>query len=207
MIAFLYARVSTSDKGQDPAMQLREMEEFATRRSWQSDVFADAGYSGSKLQRPELDRMLALCRKRKCDVVVVYRFDRFARSLKFLLDSLAEFDALGIQFVSLHDNIDTTSAGGRLMFHIIGAIAEFERALTIERVHSGLAHARSKGVKLGRPKSDARILANVERIQALRASGESWDAIARKVGVSATSARRAFLEAPIHQKPLLGAVN
>lgn len=206
MIAFLYARVSTSDKGQDPAMQLREMQEFAERRGWQSEIFADAGYSGSKVSRPELDRMMALCRRRKCDVVVVYRFDRFARSVKHLVDALTEFNELGIQFVSLHENVDTTTAQGKLLFTIFAAIAEFERALTIERVHSGLAHARAKGVKLGRPKSDARILANVERIRALRASGETWERIAHLVGVSPTSARRAFLEAQNHQKPLTEAV-
>jgi DNA invertase Pin-like site-specific DNA recombinase len=186
MIAFLYARVSTHDKGQDPAMQLREMQEFSGRRGWTSEIFSDAGYSGSKLRRPQLDRMMALCRKRKCDVVVVYRFDRFARSVKQLVDALAEFDALGIQFVSLHENVDTTTPQGRLLFQIFGAIAEFERALIRERVLSGLAHARSKGVRLGRP----RRIADVQKISTLRARGETWKRVAARVGVSRATAVR-----------------
>jgi DNA invertase Pin-like site-specific DNA recombinase len=195
MIAFLYARVSTSDKGQDPAMQLREMQEFSTRRGWQSEIFADAGYSGSKLNRPELDRMMALCRRRKCDVVVVYRFDRFARSLKHLVDALAEFDALGIQFVSLHENVDTTTAQGRLLFQIFGAIAEFERSLIRERVVSGMKHARSRGIHLGRP----RRVADTEKIRSLRARGETWQRVAHLTGVSPATAKRRLVAA---QKPI-----
>jgi DNA invertase Pin-like site-specific DNA recombinase len=210
VIAFLYARVSTQDRGQDkpqrPELQVREMLELADRRKWAAEIFADAGYSGSKRDRPELDRMMALCRKRKCDVVVVYRFDRFARSTKHLVDALDEFNDLGIQFVSLHENVDTTTAQGKLLFHIFAAIAEFERELIRERVRSGLAFARSKGTKLGRPRSDARILANVEKIKALRASGETWEATARMVGVSIASARRAFIEAENCQKPLSRAI-
>ena len=183
-------------------MQLREMTEFSARRGWTGgEIFTDAGYSGSKVNRPELDRMMQLCRRRKCDVVVVYRFDRFARSVKHLVDALTEFNALGIQFVSLHENVDTTTAQGKLLFTIFAAIAEFERELTRERVKSGLANARAKGVHLGRPESPARIVGNIERIRELRACGQSWDTIARVVGVSATSARRALTEAVMRQKP------
>lgn len=203
MIAFLYARVSTSDKGQDPAMQIREMQQFATRRGWEHTSFVDAGFSGSKVSRPELDLMMAQCRKRKCDVVVVYRFDRFARSVKHLVDALTEFNDLGIQFVSLHENVDTTTAQGKLLFTIFAAIAEFERELTRERVHSGLANARAKGIALGRPKSEAWILGKTQRICDLRAAGASWERVARTLGVSVSSARRAFLEAQkAYQKPL-----
>jgi DNA invertase Pin-like site-specific DNA recombinase len=197
VIAFLYARVSTSDKGQDPAMQLREMQEFSGRRGWTTEIFSDAGYSGSKLNRPELDRMMTLARRRKCDVVVVYRFDRFARSLKQLLDALAEFDALGIQFVSLHEQVDTTTPAGRLLFQIIGGIAEFERSLIRERVCSGLAHARSKGIRLGRP----RRVADVQKIRSLRAKGETWERVARLVGVSRATAVRLLKSS---QKPISG---
>lgn len=197
MIAFLYARVSTSDKGQDPAMQLREMQEFSGRRGWSTEIFADAGYSGSKVNRPELDRMMALARRRKCDVVVVYRFDRFARSLKQLMDALGEFDALGIQFVSLHENVDTTTPQGRLLFQIFGAIAEFERSLIRERVCSGLAHARSKGIRLGRP----RRVADVQKIRSLRARGETWERVALRVGVSRATAVRLLKSS---QKPASG---
>lgn len=204
MRAALYGRVSTADQNEE--MQIREMREFCGRRKWKPENFLDHGFSGSKLNRPELDRMMALCRRRKFDVVVVYRFDRFARSTKHLVDALEEFQGLGIQFVSLHENVDTTTAQGKLLFHIFAAIAEFERELTRERVRSGLANARAKGIKLGRPRSDARILANVEKIRALRASGETWEAVARQVGVSVASARRALREAVSDQKPLSEAI-
>src|SRR5690349_9736298 len=119
-------------------MQLREMQEFANSRNWELELFPDVGQSGGKESRPELDRMMQLVRRRKCDVVLVYKFDRFARSLRHLLNALAEFDALGIAFISLHDNIDTTTPSGRLMFQIIGAFAEFERAMIRARVKSGI---------------------------------------------------------------------
>lgn len=185
MIAFLYARVSTADKGQDPAMQLREMQEFAKRRGWACEEFTDI-MSGSKVSRPELDRMMALVRRRKCDAVVVYRFDRFARSLKQLIDALAEFDTLGIKFVSLHEQIDTSSPAGKMLFHIIGAMAEFERAIIRERVLSGMAHARSKGVHCGRP----RRITDTEKIRSLRASGATWERVAHVTGVSPATAKR-----------------
>jgi DNA invertase Pin-like site-specific DNA recombinase len=195
MRAGLYARVSTSDKGQDPEMQNREMREFCDRRQWTLELFTDRGYSGSKVSRPELDRLMTACRRRKIDVVVVYRFDRFARSVKHLVDALTEFNDLGVQFVSLHENVDTTTAQGKLLFHIFAAIAEFERELTRGRVLSGLATARAKGVKLGRPRCQP----DIERIRELRRRGMPWDDVARAVGVSRATAKRAFLLA---QKPL-----
>lgn len=193
MRAALYARVSTTE--QDSAMQLREMEEFVGRRKWEHEIFADSGYSGSKLSRPQLDRLMHECRRKKFDVVVVYRFDRFARSVKHLVDALQEFGALGIQFVSLHENVDTTLPQGKLMFHIFAAIAEFERELTRERVRSGLANARAQGKTLGRPRCNP----DTEKIAELRSRGVTWCDVARLVGVSVASAKRAFLLA---QKPL-----
>lgn len=186
MRAALYARVSTADKGQNPEVQLRELREYCDRRQWAAEIFADPGYSGAKLNRPELDRLMAACRKKNFDVVVVYRFDRFARSVKHLVDALAEFGALGIQFVSLHENVDTTLPQGKLLFHIFAAIAEFERELTRERVLSGLANARAKGKTLGRPRCNP----DAARIRSLRAQGHSWRVIARRIGVSPTTARR-----------------
>lgn len=188
MRAALYARVSTQDRGQDPEMQIRELREYCERRKWETEVFADPGYSGAKVTRPELDRMLQLCRRRHFDVVVVYRFDRFARSTKHLVDALEEFNHLGIQFVSLHENVDTTSPHGKLLFHIFAAIAEFERELIRERVRSGLANARAKGVVLGR----RRVNPDVLRICALRARGVPWGDVARLLGVSRSSCKRAF---------------
>jgi DNA invertase Pin-like site-specific DNA recombinase len=177
----LYARVSTANGHQDPEMQLRELREFVERRGWQiTGEYVDRGVSGSKDRRPALDQMMAAAQGRKFDVLLVWKLDRFARSLKHLVNALAEFEALGIAFVSLRDNLDLTTPAGRLMFQIIGAMAEFERALIQERVKAGLRNAKSKGVRLGRP----RIFVSESRIDALRGSGASWRAVAKELGVS-----------------------
>src|SRR3984893_2998689 len=173
----LYARVSTANGHQDPEMQLRELREFVERRGWQiTGEYVDRGVSGSKDRRPALDQMMAAAQGRKFDVLLVWKLDRFARSLKHLVNALAEFEALGIAFVSLRDNLDLSTPSGRLMFQIIGAMAEFERALIQERVKAGLKSARSKGKTLGRP----RRIVNVDKIAQLRAQGEPWRAISDK---------------------------
>lgn len=184
MIAFLYGRVSTED--QSESMQTREMLEMCERRGWQSQLFSDHGMSGARADRPELQRMLSLCRKRKCDVVVVYRFDRFARSVKQLVGALEEFETLGIQFVSVHEQVDTTSPHGRLMFHLFGAFAEFEREIIRQRVKSGMANAKARGVRLGR----ARKVVDVRQIVECRSSGRTWDEVAHEVGVSVATCQR-----------------
>jgi DNA invertase Pin-like site-specific DNA recombinase len=127
-------------------------------------------------------------RQRKLDVVLVWKLDRFGRSLKHLVNALAEFEALGITFASLKDNLDLSTPAGRLMFQTIGAMAEFERSLIQERVRAGLRNARVKGRKLGRP----RIAVDASRIALLRAQGRSWSTVCREVGVSKGSAQRAF---------------
>jgi DNA invertase Pin-like site-specific DNA recombinase len=131
---------------------------------------------------------MADARQRKIDVVLVWKLDRFGRSLKHLVNALAEFEALGITFASLKDNLDLSTPSGRLMFQIIGAMAEFEKSLIQERVRSGLRNARAKGRKLGRP----RVAVDASRIAALRALGRSWRTVCREVGVSKGSAQRAF---------------
>ena len=140
----------------------------------------DAGVSGAKEHRPQLDALLAECRKRRVDAVVVYRYDRFARSLRQLVNALEEFRSLGIEFISLHEGVDTSTPNGRLVFGIFASIAEFERELIRDRVKSGIAAARSRGKKLGRP----RVSVDAARIVALRASGLSWPKIAAELGVS-----------------------
>ena len=183
----LYARVSTANGHQDPEMQLRELREFVERRGWQiAGEYVDRGVSGSKDRRPALDQMMAAAQGRKFDVLVVWKLDRFARSLKHLVNALAEFEALGIAFVSLRDNLDLTTPSGRLMFQIIGAMAEFERALIQERVRAGLRNAKAKGVRLGRP----RVFVSESRIDALRASGASWRAIAKELGIALGTVHR-----------------
>ena len=180
MKAFLYARVSTAN-GQNPEMQLSELRDYCARRGFDvAGEFVDAGISGSKERRPQLDTMLAACRKRRTDAVVVYRYDRFARSLRQLVNALAEFDALGIHFISLHEGVDTSTPNGRLVFGIFASIAEFERELIRDRVKSGIAAARLRGKRLGRP----RVNVDATKIAALRASGMSWPKIAAELGAS-----------------------
>ena len=184
----LYARVSTSNGHQDPEMQLRELRDYAASRGWKiAEEYIDLGVSGSKGSRPALNRLMTDAGRRKFDIILVWKLDRFGRSLRHLVNALAELEALGIAFVSLRDNLDLATPSGRLMFQIIGAMAEFERELIRERVKAGLRNARAKGKQLGRP----RVLVDASRIQTLRDSGASWNAISQKLGVSTGSARRA----------------
>ena len=188
MRAALYARVSTH-AGQDPTMQLGELRDFCQRRGWDiAAEFTDIGISGAKERRPQLDQLLAGCRKRRFDALVVYRYDRFARSLAQLVDALGEFDALGIQFVSLHEGVDTSTPNGRLIFGIFASIAEFERELIRDRVRSGIAAARARGKRLGRPRREV----DVAQVAALRAEGRSWRDVGRVLGVGVATARTAF---------------
>ena len=152
----------------------------------------DNGVSGAKEHRPELDRLLADCHKRKADAVLVYRYDRFARSLRQLVNALEEFRALGIEFVSLHEGVDTSTPNGRLVFGIFASIAEFERERIRDRVRSGLAAARACGKRLGRP----RVAVDVDRVAGLRALGQSWASISEKLGIGKGTAQRAFLCLP-----------
>jgi DNA invertase Pin-like site-specific DNA recombinase len=180
MRAAIYARVSTNN-GQDPHMQTRELREYCKRRGWDiQGEYVDTGVCGAKEHRPQLDMLLAACRKRRVDAVVVYRYDRFARSLRQLVNALEEFRSLGIEFISLHEGVDTSTPNGRLVFGIFASMAEFERELIRDRVKSGIAAAKSRGKRLGRP----RVSVDAARIVALRASGLSWPKIAAELGVS-----------------------
>ena len=146
--AAIYARVSTAHNGQDPAMQTRELEEYCQRRGWEiAGCYVDNGIAGSKESRPELDRLMTDAHQRRFDGVLVWKLDRFGRSLRHLVNALAEFESLGISFVSLRDNLDLSTPSGRLMFQIIGAMAEFERSLIVERVKAGMRNARAKGMR------------------------------------------------------------
>jgi DNA invertase Pin-like site-specific DNA recombinase len=177
----LYARVSTTNHGQDTDVQLRELREYCQRRGCEiAGEYVDAGVSGAKERRPQLDALLAACRKRRVDAVVVYRYDRFARSLRQLVNALEEFRSLGIEFISLHEGVDTSTPNGRLVFGIFASIAEFERELIRDSVKSGIASARAKGKRLGRPP----VAVDAARIGRLRASGRSWPQIAAELGVS-----------------------
>jgi DNA invertase Pin-like site-specific DNA recombinase len=177
----IYARVSTTGHGQDAGMQTREMRQFTEARGWRlADEYVDSGVSGAKDSRPELNRLMADAKRRKFDVVLVWKLDRFGRSLRHLVNALAEFEALGIAFVSLTDNLDLSTPAGRLMFQIIGAMGEFERGLIQERVRAGMRNAAAKGKAIGRPKA----VVDAAHIARLRASGASLRTIATELGVS-----------------------
>src|SRR6201998_4568638 len=135
MRAAIYARVSTSNNGQDPRVQTRELGEFCEARGWTLvPEYVDVGISGTKEKRPALDKLMADAHRRKCDVVVVWRFDRFARSVSHLLRALETFQSLGIEFVSLSEQMDTSTPTGKMVFTVMGAVAELERSLIVERV-------------------------------------------------------------------------
>jgi DNA invertase Pin-like site-specific DNA recombinase len=187
----LYARVSTKDKGQNPELQLSELRQYAQARGWQVvGEFVDVGVSGSKDSRPKLDEMMRLAKARKLDAIAVWKLDRFGRSLRHLVDAMAELEAVGVAFISLRDAIDMTTPQGKLMFAVVGAMAEFERSLIQERVRAGLAVAKSKGKTLGRPKIKRERDKDARRIRQLRDEGQSYREIADELGRSVMDVHR-----------------
>src|SRR5271168_657903 len=147
----IYARVSTKN-GQDPEMQLAELREYIRNRKWKiAGEYVDKGISGASDSRPELNRLMADANRRRFDVVAVWKFDRFARSVSHLLRALETFRSLGIEFISVSESIDTSTPAGKMVFTVLGAVAELERSLIGERVKAGLRNAKAKGKKLGRP--------------------------------------------------------
>jgi DNA invertase Pin-like site-specific DNA recombinase len=188
----LYARVSTSNGQQDPEMQLRELREYTKHRELVIvDEYIDR-MTGSKDSRPALNRLMADACQRRFDAVLVWKLDRFGRSLRHLVNAIAELEALGVAFISFRDNLDLTTPSGRLMFQIIGAMAEFERALIQERVRAGLRNACAKGKRLGRP----RVIVDASQIASLRSQGRSWAQITEEIGVSKGTAQRAVVGLP-----------
>ena len=184
----IYARVSTLI-GQSSEMQLAELREYASRRGWEIyGEYVDSGISGSKESRPELNRLMSDVHLRRFDVVLCWKVDRFGRSLKHLVNALADLDSYGVAFVSLRDNLDLSTPSGRLMFQIIGAMAEFERSLIQERVRAGLRNAKLRGKILGRPP----MTLDRERIARLRASGASIRNISTQLEVSTATIHKAL---------------
>lgn len=184
----IYARVSTNNHGQDVTMQTRELREYCERRGWEIlEEYIDNGISGTKEKRPQLDKLMADAHRRRFDALIVWKFDRFARSVSHLLRALETFQALGIHFVSLSESLDTSTPAGKMVFTVLGAVAELERSLIVERVKAGLRNARAKGKRLGRP----RTLVDASKVARLRTQGRSWRKIARQLGCSARTARRA----------------
>lgn len=186
-VAALYARVSTLD--QNCEVQLEDLRRFAGKRFARYCEYTDAGVSGTQRHRPQLDALMKDAHKRLFDVVLVWKFDRFARSLKHLIESLDEFSALGIDFISLTEGVDTTTPAGQLLFHIVGAVAQFERDLIVERVRAGMAHARAMGKRIGRP----RAIVDAEAVSKLREGGRSLREIAVSLNIPVSRVRRALL--------------
>ncbi len=187
MKAAIYARVSTTN-GQDPAMQTRELREYCARRGFDvAAEYVDVGISGAKDSRPELNKLMADAHRRRFDAVVCWKFDRFARSVSHLLRALETFQALGVEFISLSEQLDTSTPTGKMVFTVLGAVAELERSLIAERVKAGLRNARAKGRKLGRP----RVAVDAAQIARLRAAGASWPAVARELGLGLGTVYRA----------------
>jgi DNA invertase Pin-like site-specific DNA recombinase len=175
----IYARVSTSD--QNPRMQLKELRSYARRRRLRVAHELVDQESGANMKRPQLDKLMDLARKRKLDIVLVWKFDRFARSTKHLVTALEEFIELGVDFVSYTENVDTSTPAGKALFTMVSAFAEFERDLIRERVKAGLDRARADGTVLGRPAVDAEL---VVKLRHLRCEGKSMRTIAKETGLS-----------------------
>ncbi|MGE3607982.1 MAG: recombinase family protein [Bacteriovoracaceae bacterium] len=178
--ACLYIRCSTNHHEQKPELQADELRAYCKARGWQiAGEIIDHGFSGSSTKRPGLKRLQQLTSSRKVDIVVVVKLDRLFRSMKDLLITIQEYSDLGIDLVSIRDQVDLTTASGRLMVHILGAFAEFEKDLIRERTMAGLDHARAKGKILGRPTEY-----DGEKIRKLYREGMSLRAIQREIGCS-----------------------
>jgi DNA invertase Pin-like site-specific DNA recombinase len=177
----LYARVSTANGKQDVETQLIPLREFCAQRGWEVyEEYVDNGISGTKESRPALDAMLKDAGRGKFNAILCWKLDRVGRSLKHLIGLLANLEAVRVAFVSLSDNLDLTTPQGRLMFQIIGAMAEFERSLIVERVTAGMARARAKGHLPGRKRQPLDLVA----VRARMTAGESLRTVAKSLGIS-----------------------
>jgi len=183
----IYARVSTNNGQQSPEMQLQALREYCAARQFKIyHEYVDRGFSGSKDSRPALNQLMDDAKKRKFDAVLVWKFDRFARSTKHLITALEEFKNLGIDFISYSENLDTSSPMGKAMFTIVSAIAELERSLIVERVKGGLQAAKKRGKKLGRP---GRVV-NQKEFRKFLSEGMSINAATKKLHIPTTTAYR-----------------
>jgi DNA invertase Pin-like site-specific DNA recombinase len=183
----LYARVSTTD--QEPENQLAVLRAFAEARGWAVTEYTDHGVSGGRTSRPALDALLAAARARRLDVVLTTKLDRLARSTRHLVGLAAELEALGVDLVVTDQAIDTTTPAGRLLFHVLAAIAEFERDLIRERVIAGMRRARAQGRRVGRPR---KYWVDPTAAQALLTAGTSLRGVARQLSVHPSAVRRAL---------------
>jgi len=182
----IYCRVST-DK-QSFESQVHELTEYAGKRQWEIEGVYTDQISGRKERRPGLDKLMEKARQRKVDIVLTWKLDRFGRSLKHLVNTLAELETVGVSFVSLRDNLDFTTPAGRFQFAVLAAVAEFEAAMIRERVKAGIERARARGMQLGRPSSTTEILqAQVFKYHKM---GYSVRKVAHVLGVSKSRVSR-----------------
>jgi len=183
-----YLRVSKAE--QDPALQDDETSELISKRGWRLvETYTDHGVSGTREKRPSLDRLLLDARRRRVDVIVVWKADRLFRSLKAMVTTLDEWSALGIGFVSATEVFDSTTPQGKLLLHLTSAFAEFERNLIVERTKAGIAAARRRGVHVGRPR--ARV--DQDHLRELRAGGMSVREIAERLSIGISTVQRRLL--------------
>jgi DNA invertase Pin-like site-specific DNA recombinase len=189
----IYARVSTSD--QDASMQVAELHEYCKRKGWHDVTdYVDTGWSGTKSSRPELNRLMADVRLGKVQVILTWKLDRLARSLAHLVQTIQELDSLGVRFVAVTQNIDTSinNPMSRFMLQIFGAFAELEREMIRERVCAGVRNAKRKGVQLGR----RRVVFDRSRAIAMHLGGTSIREIAAALGVGVGTIHRAVFQKP-----------
>lgn len=185
----IYCRVSTTDQNID--IQLTDLRRYSLSRGWIiQKEYLDKGVSGSKESRPALDALMTDARKRLFDIVLVWRFDRFARSSRHLAIALDEFGHLGVDFVSYNEQLDTSGAMGKAMFTIIGAMAELERGIIAERVRAGLRRAREKGKIFGRP----RVEIAPEKLKDMQKRGYSVRKIAMALGVPKSTVQHKIMD-------------
>jgi DNA invertase Pin-like site-specific DNA recombinase len=183
----IYSRVSGS--GQNPEMQIKELQAYCRNRGWKIAGEYSDRTSGALDSRPELNRLMADADRRRFDVVAVWKFDRFARSVSHLLRALETFRALGIEFLSLSENIATGTPTGKMVFTVLGSVAELERSLIGERVKAGLRNAKANGVRLGRKPLRVLSIAEVQQLRRERKkTGESFKGLAQRYGISVWTA-------------------
>ncbi len=186
----IYARVSTDRQAVD--MQLVELREYVNRSGWTiHHEYIDQGFSGSNTKRPAFTEMMAEARKKKFDILLVWKLDRLGRSLKDLINTLDELGVLGIDFISYENQLDTSTPTGKLVFHVIGAVAEFEKDIIGERVKAGLENAKRKGKRLGRPPVPDDVF---EKAKTLRKEGLSYRKIGKRLGVDEGTIRKRMKE-------------
>lgn len=185
--ALLYARCSTKND-QRPEVQIQELQDYANARGWQvesDNIIVDEGLSGRNPNRPGLQKLMSLARSRKIDCILILKLDRLFRSLKHIIVTLEELNEIGVELVSIKENLDMSTSAGRLLVHLISSFAEFEAELARERTLIGIEYSRRKGVKLGRPST-----VDYEKIIELRNQGMSYRQL-QKLGYSSWAIQQA----------------